>query len=467
MHQWKDNKVVVIGAARSGVAATHLLLDVGAEVTLTDLRPEAELPEMAELVRRGVRLVCGEHPATLWDDADAVIVSPGIPLAAPPIQAARARGLPVIPEIELAAQFIDAPIIGITGSNGKSTVTAMTGEVLRASGIAAAVCGNIGLPLSAAVRDHLSRATEYEIYVVELSSFQTEAIDSFHLDYAALLNITPDHIDRHGSFDAYAEAKLRILENCRADDWVVYNLDDEGLVSRMPELSARLAPFARRPLVSDRPAAWFDEESIWWNGPDGDLQRVIGVEEMAVIGPHNHANACAAAALGLLAGASLEGAGTGLRGYRPLAHRMEKCGVVNGITCVNDSKATNVDSTVAALSGFASGVWLILGGRDKGADFAQLEPLIRDRVSMLLLIGEATPVIAEALDGTVPIERCETLDRAVRRALSSAAPGDVLLLSPACTSFDHYSSFEERGAHFKDLVAELGAEGPDSPEQEV
>jgi UDP-N-acetylmuramoylalanine--D-glutamate ligase len=467
MHQWKDKKVVVIGAARSGVAATQLLLDVGSAVTLTDLRPEAELPEAAALVERGARLLCGDHPESLWDDTDAVVVSPGIPIAAPPIRTARARGLPVIPEIELAAQFIDAPIIGITGSNGKSTVTAMTGEVLCASGIAAAVCGNIGLPLSAAVRDHLSKVTDYHIYVVELSSFQTEAIIEFHLDYAALLNITPDHLDRHGSFDAYADAKLRILANCRADDWVVYNLDDEGLVSRMPESSGRFVPFARRPLVSDRPAAWFDEESIWWNSPAGALERVIGVEEMAVIGPHNHANACAAAALGLLAGASPEGAAAGLRRYRPLDHRMEKCGVVNGITCVNDSKATNVDSTLAALSGFADGVWLILGGRDKGADFALLEPLIRDRVTKLLLVGEATPDIEDALEGAAPIERCETLDRAVRRALSSAAAGDVLLLSPACTSFDQYSSFEERGAHFKDLVAELGAKMPCSPGEEA
>ncbi len=458
MHRWDDKKVVVIGAARSGVAAAHLLLDVGALVTISDLQPETELPELAPLAERGARLVCGGHPESLWEDADAVIVSPGIPFDAPPLEIARACGLPVMAEIELAARFIEVPITGITGSNGKSTVTSMTGEVLRATGLEVAVCGNIGRPLSAAVSDQLRGEASYQAYVVELSSFQTEAIESFHLDYVALLNITPDHLDRHGSLDAYAEAKLRILKNCTADDWVVYNIEDEGLVSRMPEIPARRAPFAQRPLPGTHPAAWVDDGYVWWSAETGSPQTILGVDEMAVLGPHNHANACAAAALGLLAGSTPEQVATGLRRYRPLDHRMEKCGEVRGVTCVNDSKATNIDSTLAALSGFQRGVWLILGGRDKGADFSVLEPLIEERVVKILLIGEATPVIDAALRGSAPVERCKTMDRAVQRALSSAAAGDVLLLSPACTSFDQYSNFEERGDHFKDLVSKLGAE---------
>ena len=457
MQRWHGKNVVVIGAARSGVAAAHLLLDVGAKVTISDLQPETDLPVLAPLAERGARLVCGGHPESLWEDADAVIVSPGVPFHAPPLEAARARGVPVMAEIELAGQFIEAPITGITGSNGKSTVTSMTGEVLRAAGLEVAVCGNIGRPLSAAVSDLLRGDAAYQAYVVELSSFQTEAIDSFHIDYVALLNITPDHLDRHGSLDAYADAKLRILKNCTADDWVVYNIEDEGLVARMPETAARRAPFAQRPLPGARPAAWVDDGGVWWSGETGSPRRIIGVDEMAVLGPHNHANACAAAALGLLAGATPDQVATGLRRYRPLDHRMEKCGEVNGVICVNDSKATNIDSTLAALSGFQQGVWLILGGRDKGADFSVLEPLIKERVDKLLLIGEATPKIDAALQGSAPIERCETMDRAVRLALSSAAAGNVLLLSPACTSFDQYSNFEERGDHFKSLVSKLGA----------
>lgn len=467
MNHWNDKNVVVIGAARSGVAATHLLLDVGAQVTISDLRTEPELPVLAPLARRGARLVCGGHPESLWDGADAVIVSPGIPFDAPPLQAARGRGLPVMPEIELAAQFIEAPIMGITGSNGKSTVTSMAGELLRAAGMEVAVCGNIGRPLSSAVRDQLSGEASYEAYVVELSSFQTEAIDRFHCDYVALLNITPDHLDRHGSFDAYAEAKLRILANCNADDWIVYNIDDEELGSRMPEIAARRVPFAQRSLRGTHPSAWVDSGQIWWHGETDDPERIIGVDEMAVLGPHNHANACAAAALGLLAGVTPRQVATGLRRYRPLDHRMEKCGEPNGVVCVNDSKATNIDSTLAALSGFQGGVWLILGGRDKDADFSVLEPLIADCVVKILLIGEASPVIEKALQGSAPIDRCETMEGAVQRGLSSAAAGDVLLLSPACTSFDQYSNFEERGDHFKELVLKLGAKVDRTPAEHL
>jgi len=462
MVDWNDKNVVVVGAARSGVAAADLLLDIGARVTISDLRQESELPELAPLAERGAHVVCGGHPGSLWDDADAVIVSPGVPFDAPPLEAARAHGVPVMAEIELAAQFIDVPITGITGSNGKSTVTSMTGEVLRAAGLDVAVCGNIGRPMSAAVKEQLCNEASYQAFVVELSSFQTEAIDRFHLDYVALLNITPDHLDRHGSLDAYADAKLRILKNCTAEDWVVYNIEDKGLVSRMPDIAARRAPFAQHPLPDVCPAAWVDDGSVWWRHEAGGPQRILDVDEMAVLGPHNHANACAAAALGLLAGSTPEQVATGLRRYRPLDHRMEKCGEVNGVICVNDSKATNIDSTLAALSGFQNGVWLILGGRDKDADFSALEPLIKERVVRLLLIGEAAPLIKVALQGSASTELCETMDRAVRRALSSASAGDVLLLSPACTSFDQYSNFEERGDHFKDLVTRMGAETRES-----
>ena len=460
--RWRDRSVVVVGAGRSGVAAARLLLDCGANVTITDLRPLEQLTEAVPLAGRGVQIVSGGHPVEIWSGADAAVFSPGIPPRAAVVEQAACAGVEILAEIDVAAGFIEAPIIAITGSNGKSTVTSMIGEAFAAAGVDAAVCGNIGTAISAAVRRQLVEGARFEAYVVEVSSFQAYAIEDFHPQLAAILNIQPDHLDWHGSMDDYAAAKLRLSLNMTAADHLVYNTDDNELQRRSPAGSPRLVPFGRRPTDPCPPAAWVGTEQIWWWPEDGPRQAIMRLESLGVIGPHNESNACAAAALTALYGLPVEAIAAGLSGYRALEHRMEDCGRVDGIRCINDSKATNVDATLAALSGFERGVWLILGGRDKDADFGQLLPLLDDRVVRVLLIGEAADAIAAALEPTRRVERCETLETAVERALSDASPGATLLLSPACTSFDQFPNFEERGRHFKALVAAAGT-GSEEP----
>jgi UDP-N-acetylmuramoylalanine--D-glutamate ligase len=484
--RWSGRRVVVVGAGRSGLAAAHLLLDCGARVTITDVRPQEKLAGADVLAERGAAVRAGDHPPELWEIADVAVFSPGIPPNAPVAEQARNAGVEIVSEIELAAAFVGVPIIAITGSNGKSTVTSMVGAILEAAGQSPAVCGNIGTAMSTAVRREVGEGVVFDAYVVEISSFQAGAIDRFHPRLAAVLNLQPDHIDWHGSLDRYAAAKLRLARNMTADDWLVFNGDDQGLRRRRPAGPVRLLPFSYRPAEPAPPAAWVGEQAIWWWPADGPRQALVQLADLAVIGPHNQANACAAAALAALHGVSAEAIAAGLAGYRPLEHRMEDCGAPGGVRCINDSKATNVDATLAALAGFEGGVWLILGGRDKGADFARLRPLLQGRVRRVLLIGEAAEPIAAALGPEIArilapagvsaydagsafeIERCGTLERAVTAALGAAAPGDTLLLAPACTSFDQYANFEERGRHFKALVAAAAgatASAPQSTEE--
>ncbi len=455
---WQDRKVVVVGAGVSGLAAAHLLLDCGARVTLTDARSESEIPDTTELTERGVTLVAGEHPRRLWTDVHTAVFSPGIRPDAAVTTAAQEAGVTILAEIEVAAGLTEAPVIAITGSNGKSTVTSMLGAILEEGGLAAPVCGNIGTALSEAVRAELNGDSYPDAYVVEVSSFQAHAMRDFHPRFAVILNIQPDHLDWHGSLDAYADAKLRLVRNMNAGDWLVYNGDDAELTVRLPRTPVRLLPFTFEPDEPAPPAAWVADGRIWWWAGDRK-DTVMDVAELRVIGRHNQANACAAAAVASLFGVAPDSIRTALASYRGLEHRMEYCGDVGGVRCINDSKATNVDASRAALSGFDRGVWLILGGRDKGADFSELLPALDERIAAVLLIGEAGDVIAAALGDQVSLQRCETMERAVARALDEATAGDTLLLSPACTSFDQYPNFEERGAHFKDLVAARTAAG--------
>jgi len=458
---WRDRNVVVVGAGVSGLAAARLLLDCGARVTLTDVLSEHEIPAAVELTERGLTLVAGEHPSGLWAGVDTAVFSPGIrPDAVVTIEAQEA-GVTILAEIEVAAGLTEAPVIAITGSNGKSTVTSMLGAILEEAGLEAPVCGNIGTPLSAAVRAELNGDSDPDAYVVEVSSFQAHAIRDFHPRFAVILNIQPDHLDWHGSLDAYADAKLRVTRNMDANDWLVYNGDDAELTARLPKTGVGLLPFTFEPDEPEPPAAWVGDGKIWWWA--GDRKgAVMDVAELGVIGRHNQANACAAAAVASLLGLATEPIRAALAGYRALEHRMEYCGEVGGVRCINDSKATNVDASLAALSGFDRGVWLILGGRDKGADFGELLPVLDERIAAVLLIGEATDAIAAALGGQVSLLRCETMEHAVTRALEGATAGDTLLLSPACTSFDQYANFEERGGRFKELVAVHAAAGAPS-----
>lgn len=450
---WQDRAVVVIGAGRSGVAAAELLVRCGARVTLTDLRASADRAPLTALRQLGVEIVVGNHPPSLWQDADAVIVSPGISPHAAPVRAARERGLLLLSEIELAAPLAGAPAVAITGSNGKSTVTSMVGDILTAAGLEAPVCGNIGIPFSRVVRQRLDGSRRVDVFVLEMSSFQTETIRDFHPRWAAVLNISADHLDRHGELRSYAAAKLRLMHNMDDEDSVVYGADDSYLTSQMPITTARLVPFSAAHIESSGPAAWIEDGTIVWRGPDGLTNAVVATEEIPTVGAHNLLNAAAATAIACLAGATPENAAQALTSFAALEHRMERCGSVGGVDCVNDSKATNVGATLAALSGLDEDIWLILGGRDKGSDFNRLRDAVARRVRRVLLIGEASGKIAAALDGAVPLRRCGHLEQALDAALDHASPGDVVLLAPACTSFDQYDDYEQRGNHFKAIVA--------------
>ncbi len=453
---WKQRHVAVVGAGRSGAAAAELLLHLGARVTLTDSHPASELAtDLSRVADLGAELALGGHPAALWDQADAVVASPGIPPQAPPLATARARGLPVISEIELAAEFATAPCVAITGSNGKSTVTAMVGAILQKAEFEAPVCGNIGRPWSSVVAAALRGDVAPERYVLELSSFQTEAIGSFRPRWSAILNISADHLDRHQTLDAYAAAKLRICVNCTDADWLVYGSDDTYLADHLPT-GPRLVPFGTS-ATNTGPAAWLEGETLRWRGPEARSTNVLDTNDLQVLGRHNHLNAAAATAIACLAGASTSDAAKALSAFRGLPHRMEPCGTVDGVRCVNDSKATNVGATAAALSGVDAPIWLILGGRDKDSDFDALLPHLSSKVRRVLLVGEATARIASSLGGQVELDECGTLEAAVDAALRAAAPGDVLLLAPACTSFDQYDDFEQRGRHFRTLIAARAA----------
>ncbi|MDP6687663.1 MAG: UDP-N-acetylmuramoyl-L-alanine--D-glutamate ligase [Acidobacteriota bacterium] len=449
---WQNRSVVVVGAGVSGVAAAQLLLDCGAEVTLTDTRPESEMPNLIELTERGVRLVAGGHPSTLWPSVDSAVFSPGIRPDAPVTIEAREAGVTVLPEIEVAADLTEVPIIAITGSNGKSTVTSMVGAILEQAGLDAPVCGNLGTALSEVVLAELNGETSPDAYVVEVSSFQAHSIRNFHPRFAVILNIQPDHLDWHGTLDAYTKAKLRLVRNMGAADWLVYNSDDPKLTSYRPQNNVRLLPFMSEPSNPEAPAAWVSNGKICWWTTDREAA-AMDVEELRVIGQHNQTNACVSAAVASLLNVAPGSIRAALSAYEGLAHRMEYCGEVGGVRCINDSKATNIDASLAALSGFDRGVRLILGGRDKGADFGELLPVLGERVASVLLIGEASSVIEAALSHHRKLQRCETMECAVARALDEGNRGDTLLLSPACTSFDQYPNFEERGRHFKSLVA--------------
>ncbi|MEC7900681.1 MAG: UDP-N-acetylmuramoyl-L-alanine--D-glutamate ligase [Acidobacteriota bacterium] len=449
---WQNRSVVVVGAGVSGVAAAQLLLDCGAEVTLTDTRPESEMPNLIELTERGVRLVAGGHPSTLWPSVDSAVFSPGIRPDAPVTIEAREAGVTVLPEIEVAADLTEVPIIAITGSNGKSTVTSMVGAILKQAGLDAPVCGNLGTALSEVVLAELNGETSPDAYVVEVSSFQAHSIRNFHPRFAVILNIQPDHLDWHGTLDAYTKAKLRLVRNMGAADWLVYNSDDPKLTSYRPQNNVRLLPFMSEPSNPEAPAAWVSNGKICWWTTDREAA-AMDVEELRVIGQHNQTNACVSAAVASLLNVAPGSIRAALSTYEGLAHRMEYCGEVGGVRCINDSKATNIDASLAALSGFDRGVRLILGGRDKGADFGELLPILDGRVASVLLIGEASSVIEAALSHHRKLQRCETMECAVARALDEGNRGDTLLLSPACTSFDQYPNFEERGRHFKSLVA--------------
>jgi len=444
-------RVTVLGFARSGRALAGALLDRGVEVTVADRRPEGELGEgVAELRARGARFALGdEPPEAVLDGADWLALSPGVPPASQVPAAARARGVPVLAELEIAWRIAESEARGrnrwvaVTGTNGKSTTTAWIADILRRAGRPVALAGNIGVPVSAFLSERSARD-----FVCEVSSFQLETVARFRAHVAVVTNVTPDHLDRHGSMEAYARAKARIFANQGVDDYAVVNADDPGATS-LPA-GGRRVPFSRRAVPEGGAGVaegWMVSEAR------GERRKVVPAQDLSLPGAHNLENALAAVAVADCLDTPLPPIQEALTRFEGLPHRSQVVAEGGGISWVDDSKGTNVDATAKALEGFPDGrVLLILGGRDKGGDFRKLAPLAGRRARLVLTIGEAAERIERALAGTATVERCATMERAVLRAAATARRGDTVLLSPACASFDQYANFEERGDHFARLA---------------
>lgn len=446
--RWR--RVLVVGLGLSGKAAVRLLLSRGVETWGVDQREVDELG-IDDLLSLGLVALAGES-APLPAGLDALVVSPGVSPRHPLVVRARASGLPVVGEIELAFPLLDGPVVAITGSNGKSTTTALTGAMLSAAGYPVEVCGNIGVPLASVVADPLMPSHRGErVFVVELSSYQLESIKTFRPRAAAILNLSPDHLERHGSLEAYAAAKRAITRNQKEDDTLVLNADDPRVA--VTSSRARRRFFSRAHEMAD--GAWIrDGVAV-----DSDGLELFAVADVPLPGPHNLENALAAALLARTLGASAEAIQVGLRGFAALPHRTQHFATADGVAFVDDSKGTNLDSTARALEGFADrSVHLILGGRDKGGDYAEIGDVVVRKARRLYLIGEAAEKIearlASRLGGFVDIERCGTLERAVEAALAAVRAGDTVLLSPACSSFDQFRDFNHRGDEFQRLVRE-------------
>jgi UDP-N-acetylmuramoylalanine--D-glutamate ligase len=441
--------VTVVGLARSGVAACRLLQALRARVTGTDARAEDALPPDARALRaEGVRLIVGGHPDEAFQAAELVVVSPGVPADHPSLAACRARGIPVIAEIELAYRTMTAEFVAVTGTNGKTTTTALTGALFAESDWPVFVGGNIGRPLAA----EALRFPADGWVVAEVSSFQLETTDAFRPRVAAVLNLTPDHLDRHGSLAAYTDAKARIFRSQGPEDWAVLNADDPGAASLAARVGARLLWFSRREPVVE--GAWVRDGwvTLRFRGID---TAVCPVGDIVLRGAHNLENVLAATACAGAVGVAPERLRRTIRAFRAVPHRLEWIRDRGGVAFFNDSKGTNVDATLKALAAFEEPIVLIAGGRDKAQRFAALADAARGRVKAAILIGEGRATIGPALRAVTRVEDAESMGEAVRRAAALAAPGDVVLLSPACASYDQYANFEERGEEFRRLVANL------------
>lgn len=444
-----NDKVLVIGAARSGIAAARFLVEKGATVALNDRKPlEQWSPEALALKESGVGLLPGDPPGWLLDRIELVVVSPGVPANSIPIRYAERAGAEVIGEVELAARYLKGRIVAITGSNGKTTTTSLIGELLRDAGLPGVqVGGNIGRPLISMVED--SRDDGWT--VAELSSFQLETIRTFRPSIAIVLNVTPNHMDRYETFNDYAAAKHRIFMNQTDSDVAVLNADDETVASWASGLRAKVMWFSVRKEL---------EHGVFLRGDElvfGD-RVLLRVDELKLRGLHNVENVAAAFVAGIAAGASIESMAATARRFNTVEHRLEFVAQIEGVRFYNDSKATSVDATLKALEAFerdAGKIVLILGGRGKKAPYEPLASLVQTKVRKLVLIGEDAETIANELGEFALSERASDMKDAVERSFEAAERGDVVLLAPACASFDMFESFEHRGQVFKSEVSDL------------
>jgi UDP-N-acetylmuramoylalanine--D-glutamate ligase len=439
-------RIAVAGAARSGIAAAELLVRRGARVTLSDTR--SEVAEASALEALGVELELGGHREETFTSADLIVVSPGVPPDQPAIAAARARGVPVIGEVELASRWLQGRVIAITGTKGKSTTTALTGRILEAAGFKVTVGGNIGAPLSAQV----TVSTPDTVHVVETSSFQLEEIETFHPWIAVMLNFSPDHLDRHATVEAYAAAKARIFDNQDPGDWAVINADDPSVLRLAERSRAAKRLFARH--------AWLAEGTVVENGwivdrSGSQTERLVPLTAIRLLGPHLVSDVMAAATVGSIAGAAPAAMTAAVESFGGLEHAMELVAEVAGVRFVNDSKATNVESALRSIESFDLGLVPIIGGRFKGGDLRVLrEPLVA-RAKAVVAIGEARSLVREALADAIDVRTADTFEEAVAVAFELAKPAGVVLLAPACASFDMFRDYAERGRRFKEEVARL------------
>jgi len=446
----KNKRVLVVGLGKSGLAAAHFLKTLGARVTVSDARPAMLIAELSELLEQGFSVEAGSHGLLTFRRQDLIVVSPGVPMSTPELKQVRAMGAHIIGELELGSQYLQGEVIAVTGSNGKTTTTSLIGEILKATGRPTLVGGNIGRPVTAMVED----STPESWSVLEVSSFQLETVETFKPKIALVLNITPDHLDRHGTFEAYAALKARITEFQTAEDFLVLNGEDKETQMIAAKTKAQVYWFSgRRPI---KQGAFVHGESILFVAREGAKpEPVMPVAEISLAGAHNVENVLAAICAARLAGVESETIRASVRAFKAVEHRLEFVREVGGVRYFNDSKATNVDATIKAVEAFAGGIHLILGGKDKGSDYRVLESLLRERVKAVITIGSAAEKIERQLDGVVKIERAETLARAVAFAAAAAVAGDTVLLAPACASFDQFENYEQRGRVFKELVAAL------------
>ena len=445
----RGQRVTVVGAARSGVAAAELLVRRGAAVTLSDVR--AHLDDEDRLRQAGVELELGGHVSSTFLGADLIVTSPGVPYFHPLLEAARQAGVPVMGELELASRWLRGRIVAITGTKGKSTTTTLTGRMLEAGGHRVLVGGNIGHALSAQVDE----STEDTIHVIEASSFQLEATDTFHPWIAVLLNFSPDHLDRHSTVDEYAAAKTKMFTQQTDDDWAVLNADDSAALEMARTTRARRMLFSLRGNLSD--GVVLDGDTIVRRAGT-ELEPLVPLSSIRLIGPHLVADVLAAAAVAWLAGVGAAAMTRAVEAFSGLEHALEPVGEVGGVRFVNDSKATNIEAAKRAIESFDAGVVVILGGRFKGGDFRDLLEPLESRQATVVSIGESRPLVAQALAGRVALHEASDMSAAVRTAFASASPGQTVVLAPACASFDMFRDYAERGYAFKQEVLRLQEE---------
>jgi UDP-N-acetylmuramoylalanine--D-glutamate ligase len=454
----KNKRVLVVGLGKSGMAAALFLRDKGARVTVSDSRSAVALAgEIPTLLDAGIMVESGGHGLLTFRRQDLIVVSPGVPYDTPELAQVRAYGKdgpPIIGELELASRHLQGKVVAITGSNGKTTTTSLLGKIFADAGGPTLVGGNIGTP----VIDLIPLSTPETVSVLEVSSFQLETIDEFHPHIAVVLNITPDHLDRHGTFENYAAMKARITENQRPEDFLVLNGEDPPTQMVAAKTKAQIFWFSgRRPI---KQGAFVHGESVLFIPREGaKAEPILPVAEIPLKGAHNVENVLAAVCAARLGGIPAESIRKSVASFKAVEHRLEFVAAIRGVEFYNDSKATNVDATKKALEAFQGGVHLILGGKDKNSDYTELSDLLRSRCKVVYTIGSAAQKIEQHLAGVVKIVSAGTLDAATRKAATDAEPGDVVLLAPACSSFDQFENYEQRGRVFKDFVKQLLAAG--------